>query len=157
MVDFNDALDTKASDVEKPPVLPAGTYIWTVVKVPTISTSKSGEWSIIEFPIKAVSAEDDVDPEELSEYGSLNSALNRVSFMAPTADTEEAASDRKKTLYRVKKFCQNTLRVDADEDASIRQLLDASVNCQFLAQATWRSSDDGEETYVDVKGYAPLD
>ncbi|MBM61942.1 MAG: hypothetical protein CL484_03200 [Acidobacteria bacterium] len=157
MVDFASALDTKANDVEKPPVQPQGTYIWTVTKVPSISTSKSGEWSIVEFPIKAVSAEDDVDPEELEEFGSLNGAMNRISFMAPTADTPEAEADRTKALYRIKKFCQNTLRVDAEEDASIRELLDAAVNCQFMAQATWRPSDDGEETYIDVKGYAPVD
>lgn len=157
MVDFASALDTKASDVEKPPVQPQGTYIWMVSKVPTLSTSKSGEWSIVEFPIRAVSAEDDVDPEELEDFGSLNGAMNRISFMAPTADTPEAEADREKTLYKIKKFCQNVLRVDTEDDASIREMLDASVNCQFMAQAVWRPSDDGEETYIDVKGYAPVD
>ena len=155
MVDFAAALDTKASDVEKPPVQPQGTYILT--KIPTMSTTKSGEWTIVEFPLKAVAAEDDVDPEELEAFGALSGALGRISFMATTADTPEGEADRKKVLYRIKKFCQNTLRVDAEEDASIRELLDASVNCQFLAQATWRQSDDGEETFIDVKGYAPLD
>jgi hypothetical protein len=156
-MDFNSALDTKASDVEKPPVMPQGTYIWKVSKVPSLSTSKSGEWSIVEFPIRGVQAEDDVDPDELEEFGGVGSAINRISFMAPTADTPEGEADRKKAMYRIKKFCQETLRVDADDNATLRELLDASVECQFLAQAAWRMSDDGEETYIDVKNYAALD
>lgn len=156
-MDFNSALDKKASDIEKPPVQPQGTYVWAVTKVPAISTSKSGEWSIIEFPVKAISAEDDVDPEDLEQFGAVTSAMNRVSFMAPTAEGPEGDAARDKTLYQVKKFCQNTLRVDAEEDATLRELLDASVNCQFLGQAVWRQSDDGEDTYVDLKNRAPMD
>jgi hypothetical protein len=155
MVNFADALDTRNDEVEKPPVLPQGTYTWQVTKVPTLSASKSGEWNIVEFPIRAVAAEDDVDEDELQEFGSLNSAMNRVSFMAPT--DPDADGDRKKTLYRMKTFMEKTLRVDVEEGATIREMMDASVNCQFLAQAAWRPSEDGEDMYVDVKNYAPLD
>jgi len=42
-MNFADALDTRVSDVDKPPILPQGTYVWRVSKVPVISTSKSGE------------------------------------------------------------------------------------------------------------------
>ena len=62
-MDFTSALETTANDVEKPLDLPQGTYIWTVTKVPSQNTSQSGEWNIVEFPVKPVSAEDDVDEE----------------------------------------------------------------------------------------------
>lgn len=153
MVNFTDALDTRASDVEKPPVLPQGTYVWTVSKVPTISTSASGDWDIIEFPIRAVSAEGDVDPDDLEAFGSLSSAMNRISFMAPTAP--EKSTDRDRTLYRLKMFLLNTLRVDASDNPTMKEMLAMSVNHQFLAQAVWRQVEG--ETYVDVKNHAPLD
>jgi len=152
-MDFTQALDTRASDVEKPPVQPQGTYIWTVTKQPIQSTSQSGDWNIIEFPIVAVQAEDDVDPDELSEFGDLTAARNRISFMFPTDPDKEA--DVKRSLYRLKNFLLNTLMIDADEDASIKELLAASVGQQFLASATWRQVEDN--TYVDVKNYAPID
>lgn len=156
-MDFSSALDTGANEVEKPPVPPQGTYIWVVTKVPTLSTSKSGEWSIVEFPIRGVSAEDDVDPEELQEFGAASAMLNRISFMAPTEEGPEGDAARKKTLYQLKKFMQNTLNVDCADTATIREMLDASVNCHFMAQAVWRPSEDGEDTYIDVKNHAPVD
>jgi len=153
MVNFLDALDTKQSDIEEPVTQPQGTYIWSVSKVPTISTSKSGEWTIVEFPILPVSAEDDVDPDELEEFGPLSGAANRISFMAPTDPDKE--NDVKKALARLKKFLNNTLMVDCDEDATLREMLDAAVNCLFMAQAVWRPVED--DVYIDVKNYAPVD
>jgi len=153
MMDFASALETRANDVEKPPALPQGTYIWSVRKIPTFTKSNSGDWNIVEFQVIPVSAESDVDPDELEAFGSLGGGVNRVSFMFPTDPDKEA--DVKKTLYRLRQFLTNTLRVEAEDDSTMRQLLDASVNHQFLASATWRQ--DGDDTYVDVKNYAPLD
>lgn len=152
-MNFADALDTKASDIERPPVLPQGTYVWTVSKVPVISTSNSGEWDIIEFPLRAVSAESDVDEDELAAFGSLNAAMNRMSFMFPTAPEKD--SDRKRTLFNLKRFLLETLRVEGDDDTTIKELLAGAINCQFMAIAKWRQVDDA--TYVDVKSPAPLD
>lgn len=152
-MDFTSALETKASEVEKPVTLPQGTYTWVVTKVPTQETNKSGEWNIVEFPIKAVAAEEDVDADDLNEFGSLDSAFSRVSFMFPTDPDKE--NDVKKTLYRMKNFMQNTLAVDCDEDSSLKEMMAASVNCQFLGSCVWREYEG--ETYFDVKNYAPLD
>lgn len=152
-MDFTSALETTANDVEKPLDLPQGTYIWTVTKVPSQNTSQSGEWNIVEFPVKPVSAEDDVDEDDLEAFGPVGSAQSRVSFMFPTDPDRE--NDFKKTLFRMKKFLQETLAVDCDDNATISEMLANSVNCQFLASCTWRQVD--ENTYVEVKNYAPLD
>lgn len=153
MLNFADALDTRASDVQKPPALPQGTYVWSVSKAPAISQTQSGDWDIVEFQIRAVSAEQDVDPDELEAFGQVSAAMNRISFMFPTDPAKDA--DRKRTLHRLKKFLVDTLRVDASEDATIKELLAAAVGCQFLAVASWRQVED--DTYVDVKSPAPLD
>jgi hypothetical protein len=154
-MDFASALDTRANDIEKPPVQPQGTYTWNVTKVPSMSRTKAGDWDIVEFTVVAVAAESDVDPDELDAYGDLRSSINRIPFMFPTDPDKD--TDRLKTLNRLKKFLQSTLRVDCPEDATIKEMLANSVNCQFLGQATWRQSPDGEDTYVDVKNYAALD
>lgn len=150
---FDEALDVKAGDVEKPPVQPQGNYIWAVSKMPTQTTSKNGEWAIIEFPVKAVEAMDDVDPDDLEAFGDVSSAMNRVTFMAPTDPTKTIEVE--KMIYRLKRFLLETLRVDGDEDTTMRELIANSVNCQFIATASWRMVE--EDTYVDVKNMAPLD
>lgn len=154
MMDFTAALDTRAGDVQKPPVLPQGTYTWTVIKVPAVTEVKSakGEWDVVEFAIRATSAEDDVDWEELEEFGSLNSAISRVSFMFPRGQDKEA--DRVRTQNRLKKFLLETLRVDGNEDNTLKELLSSAVNSQFLARCKWRQVED--ETYFDVADFMPL-
>tara|TARA_R110000868_G_scaffold307378_1_gene568834 strand:+ start:6329 stop:6787 length:459 start_codon:yes stop_codon:yes gene_type:complete len=152
-MDFASALNTPASDVEKPPVLPQGTYIWSVTKIPTMTRTNSGEWDIVEFAVTPVSAEDDVDPDDLEAFGNLRSGMNRLAFMFPTDPAKEA--DAKRSLFRLKQFLLRTLRVEDEGTATIRELLDGSVNHQFLGSAVWRQ--DGEDTYVDVKNYAPID
>lgn len=147
-----DALNTRSGDVEKPPVLPMGTYTWSISGPHTQTTSRSGEWDIIEFPVVAVAAEDDVDPEALEAFGSLRSARNRVSFMFGTAPEKKADNDR--TIYRLKKFLLDILQVEGDENTTLRELLAAAPNHQFRAQAKWRQ--DGEETYVDLASPMPL-
>ena len=144
---FEDALDTKANAVEKPPVMPQGNYLWQVSKPPKQTISKNGEWGIVEFPIKALEAEEDVDPNDLEAFGSLSSAFNRIAFMYPTA--EDKGQDREKTLYRLTQFLTNTLAVDCDEEATVREMLANAINCQFYGTAVWRQVD--EDTFVDVK------
>lgn len=157
MVDFTQALDIKADAIEKPPVAPQGTYIWAVTKVPTPTVSKSGEWSVLEFPIRGVSAEEDVDVDDLEAFGAPSAMMNRVTFMAPTAEGAEFDAQRKAALWRIKRFILDVLQADVEESATFRELLNASLNCQFFGQAVWRPSDDGEETYIDVKNYSALD
>ena len=153
MVDFTQMLDTNTDTIEKPPVQPQGGYIWSVSKVPTQSTTKSGEWFIVEFPVQAVAAEEDVDPDELEEFGDVSSARNRVAFMFPTDPDKEA--DRKKSMYRLKQFLTVTLAIEEESDDTLNMLLARSVHSQFLGQAAWRT--DGDDTYVDIKSMAPLD
>ena len=152
-MDFASALDTNTGDIEKPPVLPQGTYTWRVTKLPVTGQTKSGEWAFIEFQLVAVAADEDVDEDELAEFGNLSSAFSRISFMSSTDPDKEA--DFKRTLYQVKQFCGNTLQVDVEDDATLREMLDAALGAEFLGRAVHRVVD--ENTFVDVKHYGPLD
>lgn len=153
MVNFADVLDTRVGDIPEPKNLPQGTYIWNVYKAPRISQAKSGDWDIVEFPLKVVAAEGDVDPDELEEFGDVAGTMNRISFMFPT--DPEKKNDHARSMDQLKRFLTTTLRVEGDEDSTMKELLAGSANCQFLAIASWRQV--GENTYVDVKNYAPLD
>lgn len=153
MVDFASALNTRAADIEKPKLLPRGTYIWKVSKVPTQSETPSGEWNIIEFPIQCVEATTDVDPDELDEFGKVDGVRNRISFMFPT--DPEKKNDFDRSMYRLREFLTGTLGLEASDDTTLKELLDNSVNYQFMAVASWKPANDGE-TYVNVTNYAPV-
>jgi hypothetical protein len=155
-MDFSAALDTPRGKIEKPKVLPQGTYIWTVTKF-VISRVKSanGEWDVVEFKVRAVSAEEDVDQDALAEFGDLKNAVNRISFMFTTASDGE--NERTLTQNRLDKFLAETLRVDGcdNDETTLKEMLAASPNCQFMGRAVWRPV--GEDTYVDLKDPMPLD
>jgi hypothetical protein len=151
-MDFASTLEQPANDIPEPKNLPQGTYIWAVSKVPAISQSKSGEWDIVEFPIRTVSAEDDVDADEVEEFGPVAGQMGRISFMFPTDPDKK--NDHEKSMDRMKKFMLNTLQA-GDDTMTMKELMAGSVNCQFLAIATHRIV--GDDVFLDVKNYSPID
>ncbi len=156
-MNFLDALNTKASDVEAPAVLPVGTYVWKVSKVHKESTTSNGEWAIVEIPIQPVMPfedADDVDAEELREFGDLKAGVNSIRFMAPTDATKE--NDQKRALNNLKKFLLNTLRLEGDDNSTIKELLGRMPGAEFVAQATHRPDAERDTVFVDVKNWMPL-
>jgi len=150
-MDFTAMLDTHSNDVQKPKVQPQGTYAWTVTKYALSSVSSAkGDWDVVEFKVRAVRAEDDVDPDQLEEFGDLKIAMNRVSFMFSKAS--DAENERVITQNKLDKFLVETL---GNEPAPMREMLASAVNCQFLGRAVWRVVDDA--TYIDIKDMMPLD
>jgi hypothetical protein len=155
-MDFSAALDQKVEEVEKPLDPPQGTYCFAVSKVPVISRTKKGDWDIVEFPVTGVHAEADVDEDQLEAFGGATKVKSRVSFMFPT--DEDADNDRAKSMANMRKFMERTLRVELEEDMTIRQMLDASANHQFLAQVEWTPKEnDPEENFINLRNWAPLD
>lgn len=156
-MNFLDALNTKASDVEAPQVLPAGTYIWKVSKVHKESTTSNGEWAVIEIPVQPVMPyedADDVDPTELAEFGNLSSAHNSIRFMAPTDASKK--NDVERALYNLKRFLLDTLRLEGDDNSTLKELLGRMPGAEFIAQATHRPDAERGTTFVDVKNHMPL-
>lgn len=155
---FMDALNTKISDIEKPALMPVGTYVWAVNKAHRESTSKDGKWFTIELPVvpkMAYADAEDVDTDELAAYGDLKSGMNSIRFMLDT--TADGKADMEKFQYNLKRFLVDTLRVEAEEDSTIKELLSKAVGAEFIAQAAHRYVPDRDETFCDVKNYAPMD
>ena len=51
-IDFNKALDVKASEVKAVPVAPVGHYVWQITGQGVINTE--GRWNSVRFPCRAV-------------------------------------------------------------------------------------------------------
>lgn len=153
-MNFNEVLNTRASDIQKPPTLPSGTYVWKVSKLFKESQIGSGSWQVIDIPIVPISPDsesDDIDPDLLEEFGNLSAGVNSIRFMFPTEPDRD--TDRLRTANQLKKFLLDVLQVDGDDDTTIKELLAKSVGCEFRAQAIHRPVDDN--VYVDVKNWMP--
>lgn len=154
-MDFSSLLSTRADDIEKPLPLPIGTYVWKVNKPHRETEMARGEYKVIEIPIVPVmphEASDDVDPDALEAFGSLNQAANSLRYMFPTDPAKQG--DVERTLYNLKKFLVDVLCVEAEEGATIKELLALGVGCEFAAQASHRQVEDN--IYIDIKNQMPL-
>lgn len=79
-VNFGAILEnTKLDDIEKPKPLPAGSYIAAVGAHKLGESSKKGT-PYIEYEFKIESALDDVDPDELEDFGDITKKTLRGQF-----------------------------------------------------------------------------
>lgn len=153
-MNFMEALDTKVEDIKRPPMLPLGHYRVAVNKIPTISASEDKKYDFVDFSLKFIEATDQVDQDELREFGGLGtSTIRNHRFLFNTE--EKSAFDR--TLYQIKRFLMDHLKVDVPPSAPLKEMLNAAVGAQCMVQIGRRTDkNDKEIIYEDIKGTAPL-
>lgn len=157
MTNFLEALNTKVSEIERPSLMPVGTYIWAIHKPHKESTSKDGKWATVEFPcIPKMPFDDaeDVDMDELRAYGDLKAGTNSIRFMVDLQ--AEGPVEMEKFKWNLRRFLLDTLKVEGDDDSTLKELMAKAVGVEFIAQASHRHVPERDETYCDVKNFAPL-
>lgn len=151
MLNFADVASKPVADIERPPLPPVGTYRWQITKLPAATTSGDGKWDILTVQVRALEAMDDVDINDYS--GEVTNITNQVKFMFNKEDEAEF----EKQLFRMRQFFEKHVKC-ADEGATIAQMLNASVNQQFLGSIAWsQDRNDAELFYANIARTAPLD
>lgn len=155
---FQDALDRKGEEIERPPLAPMGTYRWVVSKMPEMDTIANGRFDVVDFTLKCLEPSEDVDPDAIAEYaakaGAITSLVRRHRFLFNTED--EGAFN--KTLFRLKQFLAQHLGVEGIDDISMKEALAESVNRHVLASIKWRPDpNDSEIMYDEIDRTAPVD
>lgn len=155
-INFNDMLNTKAGDIERPPLLPVGTYRGRVIKIPSIETrGKDPEWDIIEFPILLIAPGEDVNIDDLDAAGGLNKSTVRRKAFVFNKDDEIAF---KKTLFQLKTFCIDHLKIEANDDTPLKELLNNSMNQECNVFIKWTpDKNDKDMNFDNIAKTAPLD
>lgn len=152
MVSFLDIANKKVEDIEKPPLPPVGTYRWSITKLPEVTRSQDGKWEFLRVPCRVVEAMDNVD---LDDYkGDPTGIVMSVSFVFNTEDEAEF----EKTLWRARTFFEKHVQC-VEADATLAQMLNASVNGQFLGDIAWRQNkrdESGETMQADIGRTAPV-
>lgn len=155
-MNFTEALDRKLEEVKRPPNLPTGHYIWTIDKMPdqeTFESRNTGDtFDRLTFQVKCISAHDDVDPDELEEYGNVAGAVNRKSFLFTQNPEDKAAFER--SMFQLRRFLGHC---GVDESLSVGEAISAAVGTQFLGEITHRPDpNDAEIIYAEIKATAEV-
>lgn len=152
MVNFKDALNVKMEEFKRPPLLPQGHYTAQVTKVPEV-LQEHDDYDYVDFQLKVLAPSDDVDTQELQEFGGLNNVNRRHRFLFDKND--EVAFNR--TMYQLKRFLLQHLQVEGNEQSSVNELLNAAVNHQCLIRIGRRTDKmDKEIQYEQISGTAPV-
>lgn len=141
---FQSILDDSPTEVERPQPLPVGTYLCTVASWRQDKSTKKGT-PFIEFTLKPVAADEDVDTDALTEMGGFDGRQIRATYYI----TEDA-------VWRLDEF-QEHCGVDLDDGNSRRMRLDQCINAQVLAYVKHEQSEDGSQTFMRLGRTAPAD
>jgi len=153
-MDFTQGLDKNLDEIEKPPLVPRGTYIGAVSKHPTLAEVGGGNWDKVAVPVKLIAPTEDVDPDELQAFGDIKAAFVENVFMFDKSTDGEAAF--KRTEYNLKMFLQKTLLLP--EGISFKEAFAASVGVQFLVTIDWYpEKDNPENIWPRIKSTAPIE
>ena len=149
---FASILDESPDHVDQPKARPVGPYIFTV-GAPTSGKSRKKGTPFIEFPLRAIAAEDGVDPDALEEAGGIEGFKTKVTFYL----TEDS-------IFRLDQFHEHC-GIDLKSDKSSRRMRnDMVVNAQVLGivEHEYPLGEDGEpdmtkEPFVRVNKTAPAE
>lgn len=134
---FASILDKPSNTVERPKPVPQGTYLCTVAGLPRFDKSTKKQTEYVEFTLNYMSAADDVDQEELAAMGGVSGKSIKATYYL----TENS-------LWRLKDFLDHCQA--GEEDATLRERIDATPGCQILITIKHTASEDGQAVYANV-------
>lgn len=150
---FASILDRPANEIERPKPLPVGTYLTVLQGLPRQDKSRQKQTPFVEFTHKIISAEDDVDHDDLTAYltnkdGSVKN-LSDVTVKNVFYITENSA-------FMLQDFLRNC-GFDVDSDQSMRQMLDETPGRQVKITIRHEASQDGQSVFARIGSTAAVD
>lgn len=150
MASFADIAKKKIEDVERPPLPPAGHYVFSVTKPATSDRkieSAKGSWECVDFSCTAVEAMEDVDQEELEKFGGPGGVRQTVTFMFPTE--EEKQADFASTEFRLRQFLE---ALGVSPELSLGEALGSVTGHQFVGLIGYRPDPQNKDIfYAEIK------
>lgn len=153
-MNFQEALNTRAEEIERPALIPVGLYKATVIKVPTMDTIADGRFDVCDFILRLTEPVEGVDEDELRAYGGLTQgSIIRHRFLF----NKEDDANFKRTLFHLKTFLRDHLQVDFPDSMPLKQALNESVNSQCIVLIRNRpDKNNADNVYSEVGKTAPI-
>jgi hypothetical protein len=148
---FVESLEKTAADIKRPPILPVGTYDWQIKKY-DFDRSADGRWEMCVFHLNCLGPGDDVDPDELADFGSAPGTYMRFTFMF---DSEDRARFMQKE-NALKRFLSDHVQC-WDGEGKLKEGLANSIGARFSGVVRHRSDKtDPEVQYAEIAKTAPV-
>jgi len=136
MTSIVDLLSRKREDIKQPPLPPAGHYRFGITRKAQMRDSNDGAWIFLEIFCQAKAAQEDVDADELKEFGRPVETIRvRHSFVFNNAGDEEANASNEDTAWRLQEFL-NRLGLEADAEETQQEQLARIEGFEFIGQLT---------------------
>ncbi len=153
-MNFQESLNIKVGEIERPPLPPAGHYKFQVTK---FVFDERGDYDIVSFQTKATDYTDDVDFEALQSVGGLKSVNLRRDFMFPKGNSEEDDAAKKRTMFNLRRFLSEHLQIEGADDMPLKQAINESFGKGFPAHLQCRpDKNDPEVKYAEIGRTAPI-
>lgn len=150
---FGAILDRKPTAIERPKILPVGSYIVVVQGMPRQDKSQKKQTPFYEYTCKYLQAMDDVDQDELeaalTRADGTKKSLGDMTVRLTYYLTEDA-------VWRLKQFLEHC-GLEEDDFESLRQMAESAGGCQLVVKLRHKPTDDGEGMYSEVAGTAPVE
>ena len=144
------ALATKREEIERPSVLPLGSYEWEVTG--QYETRETDEWEMLFVPVKCVSPCDDVDEDELREFGKVEGIRNSASFFFPKDESDKNGFDN--AVFQAERFVE-ACGLEKEGDESLEEALARLTGCRFMAPVT-HAQDKKDPERINVNLGVPV-
>ena len=142
---FSSILDESPTEVSAPIPLPQGTYVCVVQGSPVYDKSTKKGTPYVEFTLRPIAADSDVDEDELAESGGLENRSLRATFYL----TEDA-------IYRLDEFHAHC-GIDLEDGDSRRARNDAIINAEVRAFVKHETSADGSRIFARFNRSLPAE
>lgn len=143
-IDFNAILSKQAATIEKPKPLPVGMYLCNNPQLPKFEGIGKKETPGANFGLVVLQPGDDVDQDQLREYGQYQGKNLRYTMWL-TENSE----------YRTKEELCKAFGLE-EGDKTLGQLFNETISKQVYAVVTHRPSEDGTEMYHEVSELKPV-
>ncbi len=144
MTSFAALLDKPADEVEAPKPLPTGFYRVMNTKF-EMGESNKKKTPFVQFEVSVLSAEADVDENELEAAGGIEDKTLRQTFYL-TPDS----------MFRVKEFATNILDIDT-KGLSMGEVIQACLQIPYIANVNHVTSQDGSRVYTELGALAKIE
>lgn len=145
MSSVTELLGRKKNEIKAPPLPPIGHYRLKVYRKHSINKSRDDKWTFVEIFAQGVAAQEDVDPDEMNEYGrGVENIRLRRSFIYNNASDDEAAAANEDTDFRLQEFL-NMLGVEGEEDESLLEQLARIEGLEFIGYVTLQEDKNNPE------------
>lgn len=146
---IEDILDRPSNAAERPPTFPAGTYVWVVKGLPRYDKSAKKQTPFAEFTLQPIEAKEDVDEQELADFGGLADKTKKATFYL--TDNSE---------FMLREFLDACGIDEEDEDGepySHKQRIEQTPNAQVLGTITHKPNNDGTRMFAEISSWAQVE